>query len=129
MEHLYAFAAQNDLTTLGGYAQTIRTGWFVVGDSPIIGLSIDLSFSGRRTQHPLAYIWPWVNRVVRFLLDTCITNGRLMLAQQVQSKVVMPDGQFQTTNDCENSDLFRALRGGSGSAFGIVTEVTMSVEP
>lgn len=47
----------------------------------------------------------------------------------VQIKVVTPDGRFRTVNECQDSDLFWALRGGGGSAFGVVTELTMRVEP
>ncbi|EKM56467.1 uncharacterized protein PHACADRAFT_207699 [Phanerochaete carnosa HHB-10118-sp] len=47
----------------------------------------------------------------------------------VEIKVVTPDGRFRTVNECEDSDLFWALRGGGGSAFGVVTELTMRVEP
>lgn len=43
--------------------------------------------------------------------------------------MVTPDGEYRTANECQNSDLFWALRGGGGSAFGVVTELSMSVEP
>ncbi|GJE86542.1 FAD-binding oxidoreductase [Phanerochaete sordida] len=47
----------------------------------------------------------------------------------VQIKVVTPDGKYRTVNKCQDSDLFWALRGGGGSAFGVVTELTVTVEP
>lgn len=50
-------------------------------------------------------------------------------SHQVQLKVVTPDGHFRVANECENSDLFWALRGGGGSAFGVVTELSLRVEP
>ena len=53
----------------------------------------------------------------------------LAVDRVVQIKIVTPDGQFRTVNECQDSDLFFALRGGGGSAFGIVTEITMTVEP
>ena len=51
------------------------------------------------------------------------------LACQVQIKVVTPDGVYRTANECQNKDLFFALRGGGGSAFGVVVESTHIVEP
>lgn len=50
-------------------------------------------------------------------------------AHQVQIKVVTPDGVYRTANECQNKDLFFALRGGGGSAFGVVIESTHIVEP
>ncbi|GJE86543.1 FAD-binding domain-containing protein [Phanerochaete sordida] len=47
----------------------------------------------------------------------------------VQIKVVTPDGHLRTASECQDSDLFWALRGGGGSAFGVVTELTVKVEP
>jgi FAD/FMN-containing dehydrogenase len=47
----------------------------------------------------------------------------------VQFKIVTPDGQVRIANECQNSDLFFALRGGGGSAWGVVLEVTSVVEP
>ncbi|TFK90401.1 FAD-binding domain-containing protein [Polyporus arcularius HHB13444] len=47
----------------------------------------------------------------------------------VQVKVVTPDGIYRTANECQNEDLFFALRGGGGSAFGVVIESTHRVEP
>ncbi|KAI0711522.1 FAD-binding domain-containing protein [Earliella scabrosa] len=47
----------------------------------------------------------------------------------VEVKVVTPDGVYRTANECQNQDLFFALRGGGGSAFGVVIEATHRVEP
>ena len=52
-----------------------------------------------------------------------------MMHDQVQVKVVTPDGVFRTANECQNQDLFFALRGGGGSAFGVVLEATHRTEP
>ncbi|EIN14409.1 isoamyl alcohol oxidase [Punctularia strigosozonata HHB-11173 SS5] len=46
-----------------------------------------------------------------------------------QFKVVTPDGVYRTVNECENADLFWALRGGGGSTFGVVLESSHAVEP
>ena len=43
-------------------------------------------------------------------------------------KVVTPDGVYRTANECQNQDLFFALRGGGGSAFGVVIESTHRTE-
>ena len=48
---------------------------------------------------------------------------------QVQVKVVTPDGVYRTANECQNQDLFFALRGGGGSAFGVVIEASHRTEP
>ncbi|KAF7329138.1 FAD-binding domain protein [Mycena kentingensis (nom. inval.)] len=42
----------------------------------------------------------------------------------LQFTVVTADGEHRTANACQNPDLFWALRGGGGSAFGVVTSVT-----
>lgn len=72
---------------------------------------------------------------------TCITNGvggyslgggvgfyTKKLGPTVESivevKLVNYKGKLITTNKCENSDLFFALRGAGGGNFGIVTEIT-----
>ncbi|OAG04295.1 FAD-binding domain-containing protein [Paraphaeosphaeria sporulosa] len=43
--------------------------------------------------------------------------------------VVTPDGKFFTVDEKNNTDLFWALRGGGGGAFGVVTSVTVSTLP
>ncbi|TFY61306.1 hypothetical protein EVJ58_g4592 [Rhodofomes roseus] len=47
----------------------------------------------------------------------------------VQVKVVTPEGLYLVANECQNSDLFFSLRGGGGSAFGVVFESTHRLEP
>ncbi|CDO71164.1 hypothetical protein BN946_scf184845.g34 [Trametes cinnabarina] len=47
----------------------------------------------------------------------------------LQVKVVTPDGVYRTVNACQNPDLFFALRGGGGSAFGVVMESSHRTEP
>ncbi|KAF2097315.1 FAD-binding domain-containing protein [Rhizodiscina lignyota] len=47
----------------------------------------------------------------------------------LQYKIVTPDGVLRTTNECQNPDLFWALRGGGGGTFGVVIESTHKVEP
>lgn len=43
--------------------------------------------------------------------------------------MVTPDGVYRTANECQNEDLFWALRGGGGSTFGVVLETSQKVEP
>lgn len=45
--------------------------------------------------------------------------------QVLEMQVVTPTGNLMVANECQNRDLFWALRGGGGSTFGIVTSVTM----
>ncbi|KAG6826997.1 hypothetical protein H0H92_013612 [Tricholoma furcatifolium] len=47
----------------------------------------------------------------------------------LQYKVVTPDGQFRVVNECQNEDLFYALRGGGGGTFGVVLEATILASP
>ncbi|KAI0371373.1 FAD-binding domain-containing protein [Pilatotrama ljubarskyi] len=53
----------------------------------------------------------------------------LAVDRVVQVRVVTPDGVYRTANECQNSDLFFALRGGGGSAFGVVIESSHRTEP
>lgn len=43
----------------------------------------------------------------------------------LQAAVVTPDGEVRIANRCTNTDLFWALRGAGGGAFGVVLNVTM----
>ncbi|KAA8649263.1 hypothetical protein EYZ11_005546 [Aspergillus tanneri] len=47
----------------------------------------------------------------------------------VEYKVVTPDSHYRIANECQNQDLFWALRGGGGGTFGVVIESTHRVEP
>ncbi|ORY57880.1 uncharacterized protein BCR38DRAFT_489876 [Pseudomassariella vexata] len=47
----------------------------------------------------------------------------------VEFKIVTPDGVIRTANSHQNTDLFKALRGGGGGTFGVVLEATHRVEP
>ena len=47
----------------------------------------------------------------------------------VQYQLVTPDGIFRTANECQNPDLFWALRGGGGGTFGGVLSSTHRIEP
>lgn len=42
----------------------------------------------------------------------------------LQMKIVLPNGTYVTASRCQNRDMFFALRGGGGNAFGVVYEVT-----
>jgi hypothetical protein len=48
---------------------------------------------------------------------------------QVEFKIVTPDGEYRVANECQNEDLFWALRGGGGSTWGAVLETSHRVEP
>ncbi|TFK27618.1 FAD binding domain-containing protein [Coprinopsis marcescibilis] len=47
----------------------------------------------------------------------------------LEYKVVTPDGKYRVANECQNEDLFWALRGGGGGTFGVVLEATMLASP
>jgi FAD/FMN-containing dehydrogenase len=46
-------------------------------------------------------------------------------ASLLEAEVVTADGQVRIANECQNADLFWALRGGGGGTFGVVTRVTL----
>lgn len=47
----------------------------------------------------------------------------------LEFKIVTADGVLRTANQCQNTDLFFALRGGGGGTFGVVLESTFVVSP
>lgn len=49
--------------------------------------------------------------------------------QVLEMEVVTPKGDIVTANECQNQDLFWAMRGGGGSTFGVMTSVTMRTFP
>ncbi|KAJ8129867.1 hypothetical protein O1611_g3761 [Lasiodiplodia mahajangana] len=49
--------------------------------------------------------------------------------QVLQLEVVTPLGDIVTANECQNEDLFWAMRGGGGSTFGVMTSVTLATHP
>ncbi|GAW22510.1 hypothetical protein ANO14919_120470 [Xylariales sp. No.14919] len=54
------------------------------------------------------------------------THG-LAVDRVLQFEIVTPDGVVRTANRCTNPDLFWALRGGGGGAFGVVLSSTHMV--
>ncbi|KAI1360344.1 hypothetical protein F5Y08DRAFT_52124 [Xylaria arbuscula] len=44
----------------------------------------------------------------------------------LELEVVTPMGKIVTANECQNEDLFWAMRGGGGSTFGVMTSVTIA---
>jgi FAD/FMN-containing dehydrogenase len=50
-------------------------------------------------------------------------------ANMLEAEVVTADGSLLVANDCQNQDLFWALRGGGGGTFGIATKVTLRTHP
>jgi FAD/FMN-containing dehydrogenase len=53
----------------------------------------------------------------------------LAVDQVLEYDVIMADGQRQTVNACQNSDLFWALRGGGGGTFAVVLSVVLRTYP
>ena len=47
----------------------------------------------------------------------------------LEFEIVTADGQLRTANECTNSDLFWALRGGGGGTWGVVTKATFLAHP
>ncbi|OHW99722.1 FAD binding domain-containing protein [Colletotrichum incanum] len=55
-------------------------------------------------------------------------NYGLGADQILEAEVMLADGRIVTANHCENTDLFRALRGG-GPGYGIVLSTTIKAHP
>ncbi|KAI1194277.1 hypothetical protein F5X97DRAFT_311609 [Nemania serpens] len=47
----------------------------------------------------------------------------------LELEVVTPMGDIVIANECQNIDLFWAMRGGGGSTFGVMTSVTIATHP
>ncbi|CAF1099749.1 unnamed protein product [Didymodactylos carnosus] len=59
-----------------------------------------------------------------------LSRWKGMAADQVlEFDVIMANGQRQTVNACQNTDLFWALRGGGGGTFAIVLSVVLRTYP
>jgi hypothetical protein len=46
----------------------------------------------------------------------------------IEAQIVTPGGAIVTANECENSDLFWAIRGG-GAGFGVILSLTVKIYP
>ncbi|KAJ3340057.1 hypothetical protein HDU93_007399 [Gonapodya sp. JEL0774] len=53
----------------------------------------------------------------------------LLADNVVAAKIVDAKGELLTVDDSTNTDLFWAIRGGGGAAYGIIVEVTLHVHP
>ncbi|KAI1328685.1 FAD-binding domain-containing protein [Xylariaceae sp. FL0255] len=49
--------------------------------------------------------------------------------QVLEIELVTPQGEILTANECQNEDLFWAMRGGGGSTFGVMTSITLKTYP
>ncbi|KAI0112949.1 FAD-binding domain-containing protein [Daldinia grandis] len=49
--------------------------------------------------------------------------------QVLEMEVVTSAGDIVVANECQNQDLFWAMRGGGGSTFGVMTSVTLTTYP
>jgi FAD/FMN-containing dehydrogenase len=49
----------------------------------------------------------------------------LAAAALLQAELVTADGSVKTVNECNDPDLFWALKGGGGGSFGVVTKLTL----
>lgn len=47
----------------------------------------------------------------------------------LELSVITPSGSMLTVNECQNTDLFYAFRGGGGGTFGVMTNVTLKTYP
>ncbi|KAM6509581.1 hypothetical protein FALCPG4_017233 [Fusarium falciforme] len=47
----------------------------------------------------------------------------------LEAELVIPSGEVLTVNECQNQDLFWAIRGGGGGTFGVITKMTVKAYP
>jgi FAD/FMN-containing dehydrogenase len=111
-QDVYEFADQNNLTAVGGYHQTIAAsgGWVMVKNCQ------------QTLQQTLIFVQGGGHSILSPVYGLGVDRVR-------EFKIVTPDGQYRVANECENQDLFWALRGGGGSTFGVVLESSHIVEP
>ncbi|KAI0479882.1 hypothetical protein F4859DRAFT_530027 [Xylaria cf. heliscus] len=47
----------------------------------------------------------------------------------IEATIVTPNGNLITANECQNTDIFWAIRGGGGGTFGVILDVTVKAFP
>lgn len=47
----------------------------------------------------------------------------------LEAAIVTPGGDLLTANECQNEDIYWAIRGGGGSTFGVIVNMTMKAYP
>ncbi|CAG8285049.1 unnamed protein product [Penicillium nalgiovense] len=47
----------------------------------------------------------------------------------IEATIVTPNGNLVTANECQNEDLFWAIRGGGGGTFGVILSLTVNAYP
>lgn len=47
----------------------------------------------------------------------------------IEASIVTPKGDIVTASECQNEDLFWAIRGGGGGTFGVILSLTVKVFP
>ncbi|OIW24603.1 FAD binding domain-containing protein [Coniochaeta ligniaria NRRL 30616] len=57
------------------------------------------------------------------------TTYGLMADNAVEFEVVTADGQLRIVNECNDPDLFWAMRGGGGGTFGVLTKYRVQLHP
>jgi FAD/FMN-containing dehydrogenase len=50
----------------------------------------------------------------------------LAAASLLEAEIVTADGRVRRVNECNDADLFWALKGGGGGSFGVITKVTLA---
>ncbi|CAJ0551472.1 Ff.00g114020.m01.CDS01 [Fusarium sp. VM40] len=47
----------------------------------------------------------------------------------LEAEIVIPSGKIVIANECQNEDLYWAIRGGGGGTFGVITRLTLKAYP
>jgi FAD/FMN-containing dehydrogenase len=110
LNDVYQFADANNVTVVGGSALSVHPtgGWLTGGGhsalTPTMGLGVDNALQIRAV----------------------LPNGMLLV--NMPGPTNLP-GTYVTANRCQHQDLFFALRGGGGNAFGVLMEATHRAHP
>jgi hypothetical protein len=91
------------------YAATAKTGYTVLG-----GNGRTVALGGYLTGGGHSILAPTYGLAADHVLEV---------------EMVTPGGELVTANECQNTDLFWAARGGGGGTFGVLTKITTSVLP
>ncbi|KAK5411719.1 hypothetical protein LTR90_008093 [Exophiala xenobiotica] len=111
---VYKAASQERVTVVGGAARTVGAagGWLTGGGHSPFANAYGLGVDSKRSIRLLYF--PPSNQVMLDLLEATLVNAK---------------GEHLTINQYTDPDYFYAIRGGGGSAWGVLTSVTYQTHP
>ncbi|KAJ2915096.1 hypothetical protein MD484_g5307, partial [Candolleomyces efflorescens] len=111
----HKFAHEHNITLVGGSDKSVGAvgGWLQGGGHGALSNTMGLG----------------ADRVVRLPHPKVFQPTYYFFFAKLEFQVVTPDGELRIANECQNSDLFWALRGGGGGTFGVVLSATVRASP